>query len=57
LKFADVPAQDVVLEGLAVTVGAVVTVSVAALLFVTPQLFVNAARYWFPFALAPAVNV
>ena len=45
LNEAVVPAQNVALVGLALMLGTVVTVSVAALLVAEPQLAVKTARY------------
>jgi hypothetical protein len=45
------------LVGLVVTTGAEFTVRVAAVVVATPAVFVNTARYLFPFCEALAVNV
>jgi hypothetical protein len=45
VKVAVAPAQNVALVGLVVTAGTVLTVSVAALVALVPQPFVNTARY------------
>ena len=51
------PSQTVASTGLVVTVGAVFTVSVAAVVVAVPAALVNTARYWLPLSAAVAVNM
>ena len=48
VKVAVVPALTVVLLGCVLTLGALLTVRVAAVVFTIPEEFVNTARYWAP---------
>ena len=57
LKLTLVPSQTVCVAGLLVTTGAVLTVRVAAVVAVVPQLFVKIARYCFPLSAAVVPNV
>jgi len=51
------PAQKLPLVGLVLIVGALVTVSVAAVVVAAPQVFVNTARYCFALSLAATVKL
>ncbi len=56
VKLALVPLQAVVFVGSVVTTGGVLTVSVAAVVFVEPQTSVKTARYWLLLSAPVAVN-
>ncbi len=56
VKLAVVPAQTVVFDGFVVTLGGVVTVSVAAVDVAVPQTLVKTARYWCPSSVGAVVN-
>ena len=56
VKVAVPPEATVTLDGLVVTVGAVVTVRVAAAVVAVPTELVKTASYWSPFWLAVVVK-
>jgi hypothetical protein len=57
VKVAVVPLQAIWFVGFVVTTGAVLTVSVAAVVFLDPQLFVNSARYCLLLSVDAVVKV
>ena len=57
VKLAVVPAQNVPLVGFVVTLGAVLTVSVAAFVVLMPHPLVNTARYCFPLSTIAGVKL
>ena len=56
MKLAKAPAHTVVSIGLVVTLGAVLTVKVAAVVLTGPQVFVKTARYFLPLSAEAVVN-